>query len=128
MNVVGNYELSSRWKATASFNFATGQSYTKALGRYVQFDLPWTNDQPNVLTVGKVNASRLPSYHRLDISFSRTGRFFDLGDSELQLQIINVYSRRNVWFYNFDFDQNPIELNPVRLLPILPSVSYTVNF
>lgn len=128
MNLVGNYELSSRWKATASFNFATGQAYTKALGRYVQFDLPWTNDQPNVLTVGKVNASRLPNYHRLDVSFSRSGRFFDLGDSELQLQIINVYSRRNVWFYNFDFDENPVEVDPVRLLPILPSLSYTVNF
>jgi outer membrane receptor for ferrienterochelin and colicin len=128
INVVGNYQLNDRWKFTASFNFATGQSYTKVLGRYVQYDLPWTNEDRNAFTVGKVNASRLPNYHRLDISFSRTGRFFDLGDSELQLQLINVYSRRNTWFYNFDFNENPIEINEVNMLPILPSISYTVNF
>lgn len=128
LNLVGTYRLSNKWKATASFNFATGQSYTRVLGRYIQTNLPWTNDQRNIFTVGKVNASRLPNYHRMDVSFSRTGRFFDLGDSELQLQLINVYSRRNVWFYNFDFDENPVEQEEVTLLPILPSVSYTVNF
>jgi len=128
INAVGNYQLNDRWKFTASFNFATGQSYTKVLGRYVQYDLPWTNEDRNAFTVGKVNASRLPNYHRLDISFSRTGRFFDLGNSELQLQLINVYSRRNTWFYNFDFNENPIEINEVNMLPILPSISYTVNF
>ncbi|MFP8488820.1 TonB-dependent receptor [Gracilimonas sp. Q87] len=128
INAVGNYQLSDRWKFTGSFSFATGQSYTKVLGRYVQYDLPWTNEDRNAFTVGKVNASRLPNYHRLDISFSRSGRFFNLGDSELQLQIINVYSRRNTWFYNFDFNENPIEINAVNMLPILPSISYTVNF
>lgn len=128
INLVGTYKLNSKWKATASFNFATGQSYTQVLGRYIQTDLPWTNDERNIFTVGKVNASRLPNYHRMDISFSRTGKFFSLGDSELQLQLINVYSRRNVWFYNFDFDENPVAKEEVPLLPILPSVSYTVNF
>jgi hypothetical protein len=128
VNLVGNYRLSDRWKFTASFNFATGQAYTKVLGRYAQFDLPFTNEDRNTFTVGRVNASRLPNYHRMDFSFSRTGKFFNLGDSELQLQLINVYSRRNVWFYSFDFDENPVEVNEVNLLPILPSVSYTVNF
>lgn len=128
VNVVGNYQLSDKWKVTGSFNFATGQSYTEVLGRYVQYDLPWTNDNRNAFTVGKVNASRLPNYHRMDLSFSRTGRFFNFGDSELQLQLINVYSRRNVWFYNYDFNENPVDVEQVTLLPILPSISYTVNF
>ncbi|MBD3615351.1 MAG: TonB-dependent receptor [Gracilimonas sp.] len=128
VNLVGNYQLSDKWKVTGSFNFATGQSYTEVLGRYVQFDLPWTNDNRNAFTVGKVNASRLPNYHRMDLSFSRTGRFFNFGDSELQLQLINVYSRRNIWFYNYDFNENPVDINEVALLPILPSISYTVNF
>lgn len=128
VNLVGNYRLSDRWKFTGSFNFASGQAYTEVLGRYTQFDLPWTNDQPSIFTVGKVNASRLPNYHRMDISFSRSGSFFDWGESELQLQIINVYSRRNVWFYNFDFDENPVARTEVNLLPILPAISYTVTF
>ncbi|MEX0722482.1 MAG: TonB-dependent receptor [Gracilimonas sp.] len=128
INLVGTYQLNDKWKATASFNFATGQSYTKVLGRYLQYDLPWTNDTRNAFTVGKVNASRLPNYHRMDISFSRAGRFFKLGDSELQLQLINVYSRRNTWFYNYDFSENPVAVEEVNMLPILPSISYTVKF
>ena len=128
MNIVGNYIFNNKWKATVAFNFATGQSYTKVLGRYVQFDLPWDDNNRNAFTVGKVNASRLPNYHRMDISFSRTGRFFDFGDSELQFQIINVYSRRNTWFLNYDFSENPVGVDKVSMLPILPSISYTVKF
>ncbi|MEX0720994.1 MAG: TonB-dependent receptor [Balneolaceae bacterium] len=128
INLVTSYQLSSRWKVTTSFSFATGQAYTEVLGRYATIDLPWSNGRQHVFTVGKVNASRLPDYHRFDISFSREGRFFSLGDSELQLQLINVYSRRNVWFYNFDFEPNPVERSEVYMLPLLPSVSYTINF
>ncbi|MDR9418184.1 TonB-dependent receptor domain-containing protein [Gracilimonas sp.] len=128
INIVANYQITDRWKLTSSFNFATGQSYTKVLGRYAQFELPWTNDNRNVFTVGKVNASRLPNYHRLDLSLSRTGSFFGIAESILQLQVINVYSRRNVWFYNFDFSENPVLRTEANLLPILPSISYTVNF
>lgn len=127
INLVASYQLNSRWKATSSFSYASGQAYTQVLGRYAS-DTPWSNKQLDVFTVGKVNASRLPSYHRLDISFSREGRFFNLGDSELQIQLINVYSRKNVWFYNFDFDSNPVERNQVTMLPFLPSLSYTVQF
>lgn len=128
INLVTSYQLSSRWKVTTSFNFATGQAYTEALGRYSTVDIPWSNGNQNTFTVGKVNASRLPSYHRMDISFSREGKFFNFGKSELQIQLINVYSRRNVWFYNFDFDSNPVERSDVNMLPLLPALSYTVTF
>lgn len=128
INIVANYQLSRRWKATAVFNYATGQSYTRPLGRTRTEDLPFGQDQREILVVGKVNASRLPAYHRLDIGFSRKGSFFGTGQAEWQFQLINVYSRRNVWFYQYDFDENPIDRNSVSMLPILPSISYTINF
>ncbi len=128
VNLTANYQLSSRWSTNAVFSYATGQAYTEPLGRTQFADIPWANSPRDAFTIGNLNASRLPSYHRLDIAFTRSGRFFDLGDAEWQFQIINVYSRRNVWFYNYDFDENPIVRNDVNLLPIIPSVSYTVNF
>ncbi len=128
VNLTANYQLSSRWSTNAVFSYATGQAYTEPLGRTQFADIPWANSPRDTFTIGNLNASRLPSYHRLDIAFTRSGRFFDLGDAEWQFQIINVYSRRNVWFYNYDFDENPIVRNDVNLLPIIPSVSYTVNF
>lgn len=128
MNISGTYELSSRWNVTAVFSYATGQAYTEPLGRTQFGNLPWDNSDRDAFVVGKINASRLPSYHRLDLSLSRQGTFFGLGEAEWQFQVINVYSRRNVWFYNYDFDENPLERTEVTLLPILPSISYTVNF
>lgn len=128
MNLVLSYRLSSRWSTNAVFNYATGQAYTEPLGRTEFANVPWGNIRRESFTVGRLNASRLPSYHRLDLSFSRQGNFFGMGEAEWQFQLINAYSRRNVWFYNFDFDENPVERNEVTLLPILPSISYTVNF
>jgi hypothetical protein len=64
----------------------------------------------------------------MDISFARTGTFFGVGNTELQIQIINAYNRRNVWFTQFDFDKNPVKQSDVTLLPILPAISYTLSF
>jgi hypothetical protein len=130
VQATANYDLSKKWTATAVFVYATGQAYTEPLGR-TRVDSPFgTGFAPiggDVLTVGKLNASRLPAYHRLDIGFTRKGRFFKKGESELQLQVINVYSRRNVWFYQYNFDTNPIKREDTLQLPILPNVTYTVK-
>lgn len=128
LNLTASYRFSDRWSVSAVFNYATGQAYTEPLGRYQLTEIPWDNSERDVFVVGKVNAARLPSYHRLDLSISRQGSFFNIGDAEWQFQVINAYSRRNIWFYNYDFDENPIEREDVSLLPILPSISYTVNF
>ena len=127
-NVVGNLRLSDRWSANAVFNYATGQPFTEPSGRTSFSDVPFGTDDRNVFTVGNVNASRLPAYHRLDFGFIRSGTFFNMGRAEWHFQIINAYSRRNVWFFQFDFDENPVDRDEVTLLPIVPSVSYTVNF
>jgi len=129
VNLVMNYRLSNRWKVTGAWVFASGQAYTLVLGRYALFDEPYNGFNENgAFVVDQVNAARLPSYHRLDLSFSRAGTFFGLGDSELQLQIINAYSRRNVWFQAYDFDENPIKVTDVTMLPVVPAISYTVKF
>lgn len=128
VNLVLDYQLSSRWKTTAVFSYATGQAYTKPLGRAISFDTPFSSQPTDQLLVGRVNASQLPAYHRLDVSFARSGTFFGAGEAEWQFQIINLYSRQNVWFYNFDLDENPIERSEVNLLPILPTVSYSIDF
>jgi hypothetical protein len=128
LNIVTSYQLSTRWSVASVFSYATGQAYTEPLGRTQFTRVPWGSTLRDVFTVGNLNASRLPSYHRLDLSFSRLGRFFNIGDAEWQFQIINAYSRRNIWFYNYDFDENPVERQDVNLLPVIPSVSYTVNF
>lgn len=127
IKLILNYQLSQQWKVTSVFDYATGQAYTRPLGRTV-VNTPFNVNGDQVFTVGRVNASRLPAYNRLDFGFSRTGTFFGRGSAEWQFQIINVYSHRNVWFYSYDFNKNPIKQNTVYMLPIIPSISYTLKF
>ena len=132
INLVVEYKLGRRWKSNIVFNYASGQAYTKPLGRAIAVDSPFSRSGSSgtvvdQVIVGKVNASRLPAYHRLDLAFTRAGTFFGAGEAEWQFQIINLYSRRNIWFYNYDLDF-PVSREPVQLLPVLPSVSYTINF
>jgi len=128
LKLVLEYKLSSRWSTTAVFNYATGQAYTKPLGRTAAFDFPTSGTNLDQLIVGRVNASRLPPYNRLDLGFTRKGTFFGIGQAKWQFQIINAYSRRNIWFYNYDLDNNPAKRKAVKLLPILPTISYTLDF
>ncbi|TNE68568.1 TonB-dependent receptor [bacterium] len=127
VNLVLNYQLSKRWKITSVFNYATGQAYTLPIGRTQTYLNPFSTVQSNYFDIGTVNGARLPSYTRMDIGFTRTGTFFG-GKSELQLQIINILNNKNIWFYLYDFDSNPVKRTEVPLLPILPTISYSVNF
>ena len=127
VSAVLNYDVSRSWRLTMAFSYASGQPYTRALGR-TEFDHPFSSTPSNQIIVGRVNASRLPGYHRLDVGVTRLGRFLGIADSELQFQVINAYNRRNIWFYEYDFDNNPVELDAVKMLPLLPNISYTVSF
>lgn len=126
VNLVMNYQLSKKWRATVVFNYATGQAYTDVLGSY-ELNFPTSSNELDPFIVGGLNASRLPAYHRLDIGFTRNGKLFKL-PYELQLQVINLYSRRNIWFYSYDLTENPIVREDVRMLPIIPNISFTIDF
>ncbi len=126
LNIVVNYDFARRWRANATWGYATGQAYTEPLYR-VQYDDPFSNPWEEI-GVGKVNASRLPAYHRADVGVTKLGRFFGVADYELQMQVINVYNRRNVWFYQYDTDENPAVREDVQMLPTIPNVSLTLSF
>jgi hypothetical protein len=127
VNLVTNYQLSKKWRATAVFVYATGQAYTEVQGNYA-VNYPTSSLIRYPFIVGEVNTSRLPAYHRLDIGVMRTDKFFGIGQYQLQFQVINLYSRRNVWFYTYDLNDNPITREDVRMLPVIPNISFTVDF
>ncbi len=125
--VVANLELGRGWTLTGTFVYATGQAYTRADSRY-DIELPIGSVQGGVLGTTGLNRARLPAYHRADVGFTKAGTFFGIGDYELRLQTINVYSRRNIWFYQTDLGDEIATQDPVRMLPLLPNISLTVDF
>ncbi len=127
INIVMNYKLSEKWRLTSVFNFATGQTFTPVLGSYY-LKFPTNSSDRAPFIVGNLNSSRLPSYHRFDLGLVRFGKFLGFADYQLQIQVINLYSRRNLWFYSYDLDENPIKREDVRMLPIIPSLSFSLDF
>jgi hypothetical protein len=129
LDVVLSYDLTRRWALTTAFNYGTGQAYTEPYGQYRMVDDPF-GGVPRSVLVSNYNNNRLPPYHRFDAGLMRTGRFFGFAGYELQLQLINVYGRRNVWFYFFDFETaDTVERNEVPQIPIpIPNISLTLDF
>lgn len=127
VNFVATYQLSKNWKFTNVVSFSTGQAYTLPIGRTRTFSDPFGGTSYEYFDVGNVNSSRMPDYFRWDLAFTKSGTFFG-GKSELQLQLVNVLNTKNVWFYTYDFEDNPVSRSSVPLLPIIPTVSYSVQF
>jgi hypothetical protein len=80
--------------------------------------------------VSTFNDARLPAYHRLDVGVARTGRFFDVADYQLQLQVINAYARRNIWFYQYPTNADgTIEREETPQIPLpIPNLAFTLTF
>lgn len=129
VHVVANFDLSSAWRASAVWSYATGQAYTQPVGQYKLVGDPFGGQVRDIL-VTEYNNMRLPPYHRLDVGVSRRGKFFGWGTYELELQAINVYSRRNIWFYFFTFEiDGTIDRTEVPQIPVpLPNIAFTLRF
>lgn len=129
-NVVATYRLGRGWKATTVFTYGTGQAYSVVTGQFGQRHSPFTSANGTNL-VSAFNQGRLPAYHRLDVGFTKEGRFFGFADYELQLQLLNAYSRKNVWFYFYrtDPDTGLLDRVTVNQIPVpLPNIALTLNF
>jgi hypothetical protein len=127
LTAVAQVDLGRGWEATAAGSYATGQAYTVPSGRYQTPGFPFGDGVVDGLFVNGLNTSRLPPYHRVDVGATKRGRW-SFADYELQLQLVNVYNRRNLWFFVYDFDENPVEVTEVRQLPVLPNVSLSLAF
>ena len=129
LTAVLNYDFAASWRATAVFSYATGQAYTEPTGQYTLLDSPYTGGSVDVF-VSDFNQARLPAYHRLDVGVRKAGSFFGIGRYELQMQLVNAYGQRNIWFYLFETeDDNTISRQAVPQIPVpLPNIALTLDF
>jgi hypothetical protein len=126
LKIVGRYELSDRWDVGASFTFQSGQAYTGMTSR-VRSDLPGDNVGVNITFPAERYALRLPPSHQLNVSVNYHSTLFGLPLTVL-LDVYNVYSRRDIWFRQYDVRGEVATVRDVRLLPILPSVAVELQF
>jgi outer membrane receptor protein involved in Fe transport len=131
LTLVTNYELTDHWTVSGTFNYNTGKAYTQPEQRYERVGSPFQSGPggDNVF-ISPFNNARLPAYHRLDVGVSRTGRFFGVADYKVQAQVINAYSRRNIWFYQYDTEPDgTIDRTETPQIPVpIPNLALTLTF
>ncbi len=124
VNFVNTYQWGN-WVLGATFVYNTGQTYTAPVGAYQLTLLDGTVG--DYIHVGEKNAFRLPAYHRLDLSVTYR---FTIGKTKnnLGISLFNVYGRDNVWYREFDVEDNDIIIMDVNTLGFTPNVFYSIKF
>ena len=124
VNFVNTYQWGN-WVLGGTFVYNTGQTYTAPVGAYQLTMLDGT--VMDYIHVGDKNVFRLPSYHRLDLSVTYR---FTIGQtkSSLGVSFFNVYGRDNVWYREFDVEDNEIIIMDVNTLGFTPNVFFSIKF
>ncbi len=126
---MGQFGKRKIWNLKARWNLGSGFPFTQTNGIYEGFSLLYGSFLMDPSANGSMNAwysdlnqARLPWYHRLDLSLQRTFEFGQNQNLDINLGIINVYNRRNMFYIN--------RLNYERIdqFPILPNLSLKYKF
>lgn len=127
VNTIVNYEFNNRFEFGALFLYTSGQNYTRPS------DIRIVNERP-IINFESKNASRFPSYHRLDLSCTYSFRKKKQWQSKLNLTLYNVYNNKNpfqIYFStNGSSNDSFIEIIEERdnLFPFLPTLNWLFSF
>ncbi|MDE7380834.1 MAG: TonB-dependent receptor [Muribaculaceae bacterium] len=132
INILVNWKLNDKWEISGSWTGMSGNRFTLPTQFWKDPCLgPWSYDMPLVTSE---NNFRLPFYHRLDLNFRRNTKH-----GYWNFSLYNAYCNMNTIAVIRDYDYGYMDpetgnwiSNPVfkklRLIPVIPSVSYTWLF
>lgn len=125
ISLTGQYKLNDKWELNSNFIFQTGQPTSFPVSQY----------EYNGITIANFNdrnSSRLPSYHRLDVSMKYTPKpYKNHGyQSYWVFSIYNAYNRKNASSITFRQNRNTGNNEAIKLsiFGIIPSFSYNFKF
>ncbi|MBS4014120.1 MAG: TonB-dependent receptor [Bacteroidetes bacterium] len=126
LSIVLSYDISPRINIGASWVYHTGKPITLPIQRYEYMGTI-------VPVFGEKNSTRLPDYHRLDVSATiltslRKDRKWK---GSWNISVFNAYNRKNPYSYFFRQNaDNPYQQDPymVYLFGIVPAITYNFKF
>lgn len=153
LNIVANHRFNKHWDVSLTWTYQSGRrgslSTTALQGGMPDdfgagiFDMMnWYGDfylsseymQPThvhyfplVNSYKERNGYLLPPIHRLDVGVTYTIKH-KLLESRINLSVYNLYNRRNISTVYMGYKDNRPVLKGICLIPIMPSISYTLNF
>jgi hypothetical protein len=124
VSVVGIYDFSKKWSASASWVFNTGNAVTFPSGKYN------VDGQTQYLYTER-NGYRMPNYHRLDLGVTWFNKKTEKFESSWNFSCYNLYGRQNAWTITFrenENDKSKTEAVQTALFRWVPSVTYNFKF
>lgn len=140
--LTGSYDLNNAVTLAATWSLHAGQPITTATGQFYFPDLDNGGSPSNPilkprLAFSEYNGSRLPMYHRLDLSASLSVHLLGFPGT-VSLGILNAYNHFNVLYeilwpqYVKDAATGKYvivyQLKQTGLIPILPTISVSIRF
>ena len=129
-SLVISHKFNNKWDVGATWVYGTGNAITFPQGVYTGLPQvsPWNGQAVEfVESYGDRNSTRLPAYHRLDFGINKHKKR-KKWDSTLSLGAYNVYNRKNPFFAYLAYEDNQRVAKQVSLFPIIPSISYRIQF
>ena len=130
-SLVISHKFNDKWDVGATWVYGTGNAITFPQGVYTGMPQisPWDEQVAVdfVESYGNRNSTRLPAYHRLDFGVNKHKKR-KKWDSTLSLGAYNVYNRKNPFFAYLAYEDNQRVAKQVSLFPIIPSISYRIQF
>ena len=135
LSITSFYTLNDRWSFGGTFLLNSGTPTTFATSRYEQQGYVVPHNGLDVR-----NNVRIPTYHRLDLSVTRSGKKKRANDrwvGEWVFSVYNIYSRRNPFSIYFQQQPDRVSIDQptiteaVQLSVIgnfIPSISYNFKF
>jgi hypothetical protein len=136
LNLVSNYNFGkdNTWEASFRYNFGTGFPFTPNQLYFSQLPFTDENNQGTIdydytqengelgVLLGEFNTRRLPNYHRLDVSLTKTFEFSKHSMLKASAGATNILNYQNIFYYD------RIDNKRVDQLPIMPTVSVAYSF
>lgn len=124
-SITSSYDINNNWSLNANFVFQTGQPTTYPNGQYTYNGLV-------IPTYEARNSSRLPSYHRLDISATYTPKpnRKKRWQGEWVFSVYNLYNRKNAQSLNFrqNAETGQNEALKLSIFGAVGAVTYNFKF
>ncbi|NLB85762.1 MAG: TonB-dependent receptor [Bacteroidales bacterium] len=127
LSLTTTYQITEKLDASLVFVFATGNTTTLPIARYMI-------DGDLISEYGPRNSYRMQPYHRLDISLTYQHKKTDKWESSWNFSVFNVYNRKNPYFIYLE-DKGSVEsgnfttkAKQISLIPILPSITWNFKF
>jgi hypothetical protein len=130
--VTAGLVITDKWSLQSLFVYQTGRPATLPSAVFVD-----PNGIPSYI-FDEINGSRLPDYHRLDISFIREKQISTYKFSKWTFGAYNVYARNNPMYLEVNYEGLPINSYPPigyesyvaqqTVFKFVPFLSYSLKF